>query len=61
MSIMPHPQCSVVTDYLEREVPTNTVYDYGEPLQSMEVVWPTGEIFRTGSARGNWVGACVVL
>jgi hypothetical protein len=26
------------------------VYDYGEPLQGMEVVWPTGEVFRTGSA-----------
>jgi FAD/FMN-containing dehydrogenase len=50
MPLIPHPLRSVVTDYLEREVPTNTVYDYGEPLQSMEVVWPTGEIFRTGSA-----------
>jgi len=50
MPLLPHPGRSVVTDTLEREVPTNTVYDYGEPLQSMEVVWPTGEIFRTGSA-----------
>jgi len=50
MPLLPHSQRSVVTDYLEREVVTNTVYDYGEPLQSMEVVWPTGEIFRTGSA-----------
>jgi FAD/FMN-containing dehydrogenase len=50
MPLLPHPLRSVVTDYLEREVPTNTVYDYGEPLQSMEVVWPTGEVFRTGSA-----------
>ncbi len=50
MPLLPHGQRSVVTDYLEREIPTNTVYDYGEPLQSMEVVWPTGEIFRTGSA-----------
>jgi FAD/FMN-containing dehydrogenase len=50
MPLFPHPSRSVVTDYLEREMPTNTVYDYGEPLQSMEVVWPTGEIFRTGSA-----------
>ena len=50
MPLLPHAERSVVTDYLEREVPTNTVYDYGEPLQSMEVVWPTGEIFRTGSA-----------
>jgi hypothetical protein len=50
MPLLPHSKRSVVTDYLEREVPTNTVYDYGEPLQSMEVVWPTGEIFRMGSA-----------
>jgi FAD/FMN-containing dehydrogenase len=50
MPLLPHPQRSVVTDTLEREVITNTVYDYGEPLQSMEVVWPNGEIFRTGSA-----------
>ncbi len=50
MPLLPHPSRSVVTDYLEREVPANTVYDYGEPLQSMEVVWPTGEVFRTGSA-----------
>jgi FAD/FMN-containing dehydrogenase len=50
MPLLPHPLRSVVTDYLEREVITSTVYDYGEPLQSMEVVWPTGEVFRTGSA-----------
>jgi len=53
MPLFPHAQRSVLTDYLEREVPTNTVYDYGEPLQSMEVVWPTGEIFRMGSASVN--------
>jgi len=45
-----HPQRSVVTDYLEREVPTSPVYEYAEPLMSMEVVWPNGDIFRTGSA-----------
>jgi FAD/FMN-containing dehydrogenase len=50
MPLLPHAGRSVLTDWLEREVPTNTVYDYGEPMQSMEVVWPTGEIFRTGSA-----------
>jgi len=50
MPLSPHPMRSAVIDHLEREVITNTVYDYGEPLQSMEVVWPTGEIFRTGSA-----------
>jgi hypothetical protein len=50
LPLLPHPQRSVLTDTLEREVITNTVYDYGEPLQSMEVVWPNGEVFRTGSA-----------
>lgn len=53
MPLLPPAERSVVTDYLEREVPTNTVYDYGEPLQAMEVVWPTGEIFRMGSASVN--------
>jgi FAD/FMN-containing dehydrogenase len=53
MPLLPHANRSVLTDYLEREVPTNTVYDYGEPMQSMEVVWPTGEIFRMGSASVN--------
>ncbi len=50
MPLCPHPERSVLTDTLEREVPTNVVYDYGEPMQSVEVVWPTGEIFRCGSA-----------
>jgi FAD/FMN-containing dehydrogenase len=40
----------VLVDFLEREVPTNTVYDYGEPMMGFEVVWPTGEVFRLGSA-----------
>ena len=53
MPLLPPAERSVVTDFLEREVPINTVYDYGEPLQAMEVVWPTGEIFRTGSASVN--------
>jgi FAD/FMN-containing dehydrogenase len=53
MPLLPHSERSVLTDWLEREVPTNTVYDYGEPMQSLEVVWPTGQIFRTGSASVN--------
>jgi FAD/FMN-containing dehydrogenase len=53
MPFLPPAGRSVLTDYLEREVPTNTVYDYGEPMQSMEVIWPTGEIFRMGSASVN--------
>jgi FAD/FMN-containing dehydrogenase len=53
MPLMPHGERSVLTDSLEREVPTNVVYDYGEPTQSIEVVWPTGEVFRCGSASVN--------
>lgn len=53
MPLMPHGDRSVLTDYLEREVPTNTVYDYGEPTQSLEVVWPDGAAFRCGSASVN--------
>ena len=44
---------SVLSDFLDREVPTNTVYDYGEPMQAFEVVWPTGDVFRLGSASVN--------
>ena len=50
MPLTPPAERSVLTDFMEREEPTNQVYDYGEPLQAMEVVWPTGEIFRMGSA-----------
>jgi FAD/FMN-containing dehydrogenase len=50
MPLAPPAERSVLTDFLEREEPTNQVYDYGEPLAAMEVVWPTGEIFRMGSA-----------
>ncbi len=53
MPLCPPADRSVLTDYLEREVPTNTVYDYGEPTQSFELVWPTGELFRLGSASVN--------
>ena len=53
MPLLPPANRSVVTDFLEREVPTNTVYDYGEPTQSFELVWPTGELFRLGSASVN--------
>jgi FAD/FMN-containing dehydrogenase len=53
MPLLPPADRSVLTDWLEREVPTNTVYDYGEPMQAMEVVWPASEPFRLGSASVN--------
>lgn len=53
LPLAPHSNRSVATDHLEREVHTNMVYDYGEPMQSVEVVFPNGDIFRTGSASVN--------
>ncbi len=53
LPLTPPAERSVLTDFMEREEPTNQVYDYGEPLEAMEVVWPTGEIFRMGSASVN--------
>jgi len=53
MPLLPPGDRSVLTDTLERETPTNIVYDYGEPMQSIEVVWPNGEVFRCGSASVN--------
>ncbi|MBN2402937.1 MAG: FAD-binding oxidoreductase [Spirochaetes bacterium] len=53
MPLMPPAERSVLTDFMEREEPTNQVYDYGEPLEAMEIVWPTGELFRMGSASVN--------
>ena len=40
---------SVLSDTLDRAVITNTVYDYGEITQSMEVVYGDGSVFRMGS------------
>ncbi len=50
LPLTPRACRSVASDHLEREVTTSMVYDYGEPTQSMEVVFPNGDIFRTGSA-----------
>lgn len=48
--LLPHALRSPVTDYLEREMPVEVIYEFAEPLGTMEVVWPNGELFRTGSA-----------
>jgi hypothetical protein len=48
--LLPHSLCSPLTSYLEREAPLIPIYEYGDPIEGMEVVWPTGDIFRTGSA-----------
>jgi FAD/FMN-containing dehydrogenase len=53
MPLLPPANRSVLSDFLDREVPINTVYDYGEPMQGFEVVWPNSEPFRLGSASVN--------
>lgn len=50
MPLLPPAASSVVTSLLEREVPTNPRYEYGEPMTSNEVIWGNGMRFRTGSA-----------
>jgi len=49
-TLLPHPEQSVTTSFLEREPLVISLFEYNEPLMSMEVVWPDGSIFRTGSA-----------
>ena len=49
-TMLPHSEQSVITSFLEREPLVISLFEYNEPLMSMEVVWPDGSIFRTGSA-----------
>ena len=53
MPLLPRPDSSVLTSLLEREVQTSIVYDYGEPTQSMQIVWSDGSLFRMGSGSVN--------
>jgi hypothetical protein len=48
--LLPHPGRSVLSSWLEREVPVIPAYEYGEPIGGTELVWPNGDVFRTGSA-----------
>ena len=49
MPFTPLGNRSVLSDTLDRAVVTNTVYDYGEVTQSLEIVWGDGSVFRSGS------------
>jgi len=49
-SLLPHAQKSVLTSHLERERILIPRFEFDEPLLTTEVVWPRGEIFRTGAA-----------
>jgi hypothetical protein len=48
--LLPHASKSALTSHLEREPMLIPKFEYSEPTLTMEVVLPTGEIFRTGSA-----------
>lgn len=48
--LLPHATKSVLSSHLEREPMLIPKFEYGDPLLTMELVLPTGDIFRTGSA-----------
>ncbi len=48
--LLPHAAKSVLSSHLEREPMLIPKFEYGDPLLTMELVLPTGDIFRTGSA-----------
>lgn len=48
--LLPHCLSSALTSVLEREPMLIPKTEYGEPVLTMEVVLPNGELFRTGSA-----------
>jgi FAD/FMN-containing dehydrogenase len=54
LPFLPRASKSVVTSYLEREPPIIPKYqfDYVDPLLTMELVFGTGDEFRTGTASG---------
>ena len=48
--LFPHPQMSAMTSSLERNPMLIPKYEYAEPVLTMEVVLPQGDVFRTGTA-----------
>ncbi|OGL40337.1 MAG: hypothetical protein A3C43_00060 [Candidatus Schekmanbacteria bacterium RIFCSPHIGHO2_02_FULL_38_11] len=48
--LLPHREKSALTSLLEREPMLVPKFEYADPILTMEVVLPTGEILRTGSA-----------
>ena len=48
--LLPHPLKSVLTSHLEREPMLIPKFEYAGSLVTLEVVFPDGEAFRTGSA-----------
>ncbi len=50
--LLPHTRKSALTSYLEKEPMLIPKIEYGEPILTMEMVLPNGDVFRTGSASG---------
>jgi hypothetical protein len=48
--LFPHPLKSALTSSLEREPMLIPKYEYSEPVLTMEVVLPFGDLFKTGTA-----------
>jgi len=48
--LLPHRDKSALTSYLEREPALIPKFDYAEPLLTMEIVFGSGKVLRTGSA-----------
>jgi len=48
--LLPHASKSVLSSHLERDPMLIPKFEYGDPVLTMELVLPTGDIFRTGSA-----------
>ena len=48
--LLPHPLKSVLTSHLERELMLIPKFEYTGSLVTLEVVFPDGEVFRTGSS-----------
>ena len=50
--LLPHSSKSVLTSHLEVEPMLIPKFEYGEPIYTMEIILPNGDLFRTGSASG---------
>ena len=48
-TLLPRKDKSVITSVLEREPVLTAKTECDEPLRTMEIVWGTGELFRTGA------------
>ena len=50
LPLFPHPRMSALTSSLERNPMLIPKYEYGDPVLTMEVVLPQGDVFKTGTA-----------